>query len=70
MKKPKNKIHGGKRAGAGRKIGSKTSIEKLKPPTSTISIRHNKDVIDTVKKKYSQKGELTKLGQEWLNSLI
>lgn len=57
MTKPKQ--HGGARKGAGR---------KKQTPTATISIRHEKKVVDKVKKKY--KKQFNQLGKEWLNSLI
>lgn len=37
-----------------------------KEPTSTITIRHEKKVIDKVKKKHS---DLQDKGREWLNKL-
>lgn len=51
---------GGQRKGSG---------AKKKDPTSTISIRHKKNIVDKVKKKHAKK-DLQKLGQCWLNELI
>jgi hypothetical protein len=63
MAKKENKTgkHGGARPGAGRPSSGYA--------TATVSIRHRKDVIDRVKEKYKNPGELTRLGQQWLDSL-
>jgi hypothetical protein len=63
-KKKKVERRGGTRPGAGRPKGSATGRI-----TATVSIRHSKDVIEAVKKKHPNPGEITRLGQEWLNSL-
>ena len=70
MKRKILKKHGGKRPGAGRKVGSKTANDKLKLPTATISIRHCKIIVDAVKAKYPNRGELNSIGKIWLESLI
>jgi hypothetical protein len=62
MEKRKNN-HGGKREGAGRK-------SKFGEATDNINFRHRKSVIDAVKKKYPEKGKISELGREWLDSLI
>lgn len=55
----KKNTWGGKRQGAGK---------KKQKETSTISFRHLKNVINSVRKKY-KRGELAKLAKEWLDHL-
>lgn len=66
----KKEHRGGKRPGAGRKFGSKTAVDKLRPATATISIRAPREDIDALKKKYHKRGEITRLGQEWIKGLL
>jgi hypothetical protein len=61
-KKKKVERRGGARPGAGRPKGTATA-------TATVSIRHRKDVIDRVKGKHPNPGEITRLGQQWLDGL-
>jgi hypothetical protein len=63
------KGRGGKRPGAGRKAGSKTSPDKLLPESSILCVRHKKEVIDAVRAKYSPR-EIARRGREWLEGLL
>ena len=63
-KKKKIERRGGARPGAGRPKGMTTGRI-----TSTVSIRHSKNIIDRVKEKHPNPGEITRLGQRWLDSL-
>lgn len=51
-------MRGGKRKGSGRKKGK---------PTETISVRHDKEIVDKVKTKY--KKQLPKLIKGYINKL-
>ena len=39
-------------------------------PTANITIRHKKSVIDAIKEKYPERGQIARLGQAWLDSLV
>lgn len=59
MVRPMKKSNrGGNRKGAGRKKGN---------PTATVSIRHDKKIVNSVKKKF--KGKLQEMGRAWLDGL-
>jgi len=57
--KKKKSNRGGKRVGSGR---------KPKPPTGTVTIRHNEEAVKQVKAIYGR--SLQKLGKEWIDNLV
>jgi hypothetical protein len=60
-KKTSKSNWGGARLGAGRPAGE---------PAEQFTIKHKKSVFDALKIKYPKRGELHRLGRQWLDSLL